>query len=149
MHRLAHLVIHAQISSHRYDRNEVLLRDLLDWHHLAGRETVDLGALDQVFSSAGYQPHFRSFAAFCEGFWHPGGRRVDALPWLDEHTGWGQAAFRLLVDPRRRSLALLRDWSRMAGRAIRSPREGARMLRSLTEARRAREVTALFRDLFR
>ena len=149
MHRLAHLVVHAQISSHFYGRNEVLLRDLLDWHHLAARESVDLEALDTVFSSVGYQPHFRSYAAFCENFWYPGTGRSGAMPWLGEYADWSQTALRHLVDPRRRGLALLRDWGRMAGRAISSPREAARMARSLVEARRREQVVNLFRGLFR
>lgn len=149
MHRLAHLVIHAQISSHRYDRNIILLRDLLDWHHLAGRQSIDMAALDKDFCAAGYASHFRSFAAFCEGFWFPGRRRFACMTWLGDHEEWAETTLRLVVDPRRRGVALLRDWGRMAGRAVRSPREAARMVRSLAEPRRGAEIADLVRNLFR
>ena len=148
LHRIAHLVIHAQISAHRFGRNEIALRDLMDWYHLAGRETVDLDELDRLFDAAGYQPHFRSFAAFCENFWHPGEERLN---WFagDSQAAWRETTMQALVDPRRRGRALLRNWARMAGRALFSPREAARLARSLAESRRPRQVHDLFRSLFR
>lgn len=147
MHRLAHLVVHAQISSHRFDRFQIVLRDLLDWYHLAGRRSVDLDKLDRLFSAAGFRSHFRSFAAFCENYWFPGNER---LSWYgsDDQARWRDAALAALSDEKFRNRAILYNWIRMAGRSLVSPREASRLIRSLAENRRPQQCLDLIRGLF-
>ncbi len=146
-HRMAHLVVHAQISGHRYDRYEFVLRDLLDCLVLSRRPSVDMDQLETQFVAAGYGEHFRAFASFCDHFWQ------DAM----EHTAdcgcrradqWRVNTLRGLVDPRFYNRALLRSWLRIIGRAIFSPREAGRLFRSLGEARRPDQIRQVFRGMF-
>ena len=139
MHRLAHLVLHAQISGRRYDRYEFVLRELLDWHHLSHRRTVDLEHLERQFMNAGYGNHYLAFAAFCDQFWNPeraGSGQANFL--LTDQ--WQAKAMRALVDQRFHGRALLVSWLRIIAKALLSPSETARLARSLMHARRPQQI---------
>ena len=146
MHRLAHLILHAQISGRRYDRYEFVLRELLDWHHLSHRRTVNLENLERAFMNAGYGNHYLSFAAFCDQFWNPG-RGVSGEADRRLTDQWRANAMRALVDQRFHGRALLLSWLRIIARALLSPSETARLARSLMHARRPHQIREVFHAL--
>ena len=146
MHRLAHLILHAQISGRRYDRYEFVLRELLDWRHLSHRRTVNLEHLERQFMDAGYGNHYLSFAAFCDQYWDPE-RVIFGRASLRLTDQWRAKAMRALVDQRFYGRALLLSWLRIIGRALLSPSETARLARSLMDARRPHQIRQVFHAL--
>ena len=146
MHRLAHLILHAQISGRRYDRYEFVLRELLDWRHLSRRRTVDLEHLERQFIDAGYGNHYLAFDAFCNQFWYPERAETDQAS-LQLTDQWRAKAMRALVDQRFHGRALLLSWLRITVRALLSPSETARLARSLMHARRPHQIREVFHAL--
>ena len=96
-HRIAHLIVHAQIGDRRFVARRIELKDILDLAIIANHYQVDWLEVEALFDRVGQRKHFLGFMASAAGIL---GQALPTLP-LDLGPGqaWANAAQQSLANP--------------------------------------------------
>ena len=108
--RLAHLIVNAQVLDYRYERRLFRLRDVLDFANLMGRTGTDLAEIRQRFEKYGKADALDAYLVTMDrvlGYGHA------ERPRPAKAIRWANQAERVIRNPRRARIHILRHWMRM------------------------------------
>jgi hypothetical protein len=108
--RLAHLIVNAQVLDYRYQRRLFRLRDVLDFSRLIGREGVDLDDIGRRFKAYGSDRPLLAYLAMMGNVLGPA---YQPPPEAAGESRWMNSVRRVIENPRRARLYLLRHWMQM------------------------------------
>ena len=108
--RLAHLIVNAQILDYRYQRRLFRLRDALDFSRLIGRDDSDMDEIRNRFEVYGGTRALLAYLAMMEDVLGPA---YSAPQDAAGEAGWTRSVRRVMQDPRRARLHVVRHWMRM------------------------------------
>jgi hypothetical protein len=108
--RMAHLIVNAQILDYRYKRRLFRLRDVLDFSRLVQRNEVDMNEIWKRFEAYGQVRPLMAYLAAMGRVLGPCYRAPEES--AGEH-GWMDAAARVIQDPRRARIHVIRHWFQM------------------------------------
>jgi hypothetical protein len=128
--RLMHLIAHGSVEGHQFRRRHVILRECLDFYHLADR--VNLKGVEVSFIEAGLSSEYFSFLAIVEFFL----MRQHSIE-TTRYLGWVQQTLRALASPARQTYWITLDTLRHVATLL-CTRSGRRYLSGicLNSARR-------------